>query len=152
MISNLDIKSKLIIPRKGRGKNIQKIAQKDLKKFLPKSSIKDILQTLSLLLLDKSSISSRFYRDLLLLNVIDEDRNLTKFGDGIIFRDESEWKLILQKKCMTLPKMQRLKEIIDSNPKINAKELIKMNKPHFCEGNKESSKVIYATKSLTWLK
>lgn len=152
MISNLDIKSKLLIPRKGRGKNIQKITQKDLKNFLPKSSIKDILQTLPLLLLDKSSISSRFYRDLLLLNVIDEDRNLTKFGDGIIFRDESEWKPILQKKCMTLPKMQRLKEIIDSNPKIKAKELIKMEKPDFFEGTKESSKVIYVTKALTWLK
>lgn len=152
LISNLDIKSKLVIPRKGRGKNIQKISQKELKNFLPKSSLKDILQTLPLLLLDKSSISSRFYRDLLLLNVIDEDRNLTKFGDGIIFKDESEWKAILQKKCMTLPKMQRLKEIIDSKPNIKAKELIKMESTDFFEGNKESSKVIYATKAISWLK
>jgi len=152
LISNLDIKSKLVIPRKGRGKNIQKISQKELKNFLPKSSLKDILQTLPLLLLDKSSISSRFYRDLLLLNVIDEDRNLTKFGDGIIFKDESEWKAILQKKCMALPKMQRLKEIIDSKPNIKAKELIKMESADFFEGSKESSKVIYATKALSWLK
>lgn len=152
MISNLDIKPKLIIPRKGRGKSIQKITQKDLKNFLPKSSIKDILQTLPLLLLDKTFISSRFYRDLLLLNIIDENRNLTKFGNEIIFKDESKWKPMLQKKCMELPKMQRLKEIINKNQKIKAKELIKMEKSDFFEGNKESSKVIYATKALTWLK
>ena len=152
LISNLDIKSKLIIPRKGRGKNIQKISQKDLKNFLPKSTLKDVLQILPLILLDKSSISSRFYRDLLLLNVIDEDRNLTKFGAGIIFKDESEWKPILTKKCLALPKMQRLKEIIESNPKIKAKEIIKMEKKDFFEGNKESSKIIYATKALSWLK
>lgn len=152
LISNLDIKSKLIIPRKGRGKNIQKISQKDLKNFLPKSTLKDILQTLPLILLDKSSISSRFYRDLLLLNVIDEDRNLTRFGTEIIFKDESEWKPILKEKCLELPKMQRLKEIIESKPKIKAKEIIKLEKKDFFEGNKESSKIIYATKALSWLK
>jgi hypothetical protein len=152
LISNLDIKTKLIIPRKGRGKNIQKISQKDLKNFLPKSTLKDILQTLPLILLDKSSISSRFYRDLLLLNVIDEDRNLTRFGTEIIFKDESEWKPILKEKCLELPKMQRLKEIIESKPKIKAKEIIKLEKKDFFEGNKESSKIIYATKALSWLK
>lgn len=152
IISNLDIRSKLIIPKKGRGKNIQKISQKDLKTFLPKSTLKDILQTLPILLLDKSSISSRFYRDLLLLNVIDEDRNLTKFGAETIFKDESEWKLILQKKCMALPKMQRLQIILNSNPKIKAKEIIKMEESDFFEGSKESSKIIYATKAISWLK
>ncbi|RLD54534.1 MAG: hypothetical protein DRJ01_17905, partial [Bacteroidetes bacterium] len=152
MISNIDLKTKLIIPRKGRGKNIQKITQKDLKNFLPKSSIKEILQILPLLLLDKTSISSRFYRDLLLLNIIDEERNLTKFGDEIIFKDESKWRQILQQKCLELPKMKRLKKIIEKNQKIKSKELIKQLDSDFFEGKKESSKVIYATKALTWIK
>lgn len=123
-----------------------------MKKFLPKSSLKDILQTLPLLLIDKSSISSRYYRDLLLLNIIDENRNLTEFGRKIIFKDESEWKSFLQKKCMDLPKMQHLKTVIDNNPKIKAKELINMEETDFFEGNKESSKIIYASKAMTWLK
>jgi hypothetical protein len=152
MLSNLDIKNKLVIPRKGRGKSIQKITQKDLKNFLPKSSLKDILQTLPLLLIDKSSISSRFYRDLLLLNIIDENRNLTSFGKEIIFKDEAEWKPLLKEKCMNLPKMQLLKKALESKPKIKAKELITMQNDDFFEGNKESSKIIYASKAMTWLK
>jgi len=152
MLSNLDIKNKLVIPKKGRGKSIQKITQKDLKSFLPKSSLKDILQTIPLLLIDKSSISSRFYRDLLLLNIIDENRNLTSFGTEIIFKEESEWKPLLKKKCMNLPKMQALKKVLDKNQKIKAKELINMQNADFFEGNKESSKIIYASKAMTWLK
>ena len=152
MLSNLDIKNKLVIPRKGRGKSIQKITQKDLKNFLPKSSLKDILQTLPLLLIDKSSISSRFYRDLLLLNIIDENRNLTSFGKEIIFKEETEWKPLIKEKCMSLPKMQVLKKVLDSKPKIKAKELITMQNDDFFEGNKESSKIIYASKAMTWLK
>ena len=152
MLSNLDIKNMLVIPRKGRGKSIQKITQKDLKNFLPKSSLKDILQTIPLLLIDKSSISSRYYRDLLLLNIIDENRNLTSLGNEIIFKDESEWKPLLKEKCMNLPKMQVLKEVLEGNPKIKAKELIGMQNDDFFEGNKESSKIIYASKAMTWLK
>jgi hypothetical protein len=152
MLSNLSIKNKLIVPKKGRGKNIQRITQKELKNFLPKSSVKDILQTLPLLLIDKSSISSRFYRDLILLNIIDENRNLTEFGKRIIFKDESEWKPLIQKKCMDLPKMQYLKTVLENKPKIKAKELIEMEKEDFFEGNKKSSKIIYASKALTWLK
>lgn len=152
LISNLDIKSKLIIPKKGRGKNIQKISQNEITNFLPKSSIKDILHTIPLLFFDKTSISSRFYRDLLLLNIIDEDRNLTKFGESVISKDESEWKSLLQVQCMNLPKMKKLKEIIDKNKKIKSKELIAKLSNDFFEGKKESSKIIYATKALTWLK
>lgn len=151
-LSNLDIKSKLIIPRKGRGKNIQKISEKELINFLPKSSLNDIIETLPLLTIDKTSISSRFYRDLLLLNVIDEDRDLTNFGEDIIFKSDHDCRQTLKKKCMSLPKMQRLKDIIDRNPNIKAKQLIEMESDDFFEGNKESSKIIYASKALTWLK
>ena len=151
-ISNLDIKSKLIIPRKGRGKNIQKISEKELKNFLPKSSLTEIIETIPLLSIDKTSISSKFYRDLLLLNIIDEDRNLTTFGEEIIFKSEYECRQTLKLKCMDLPKMQRLKDLIDKNPKIKSKQLIEMESDDFFEGTKESSKVIYATKAITWLK
>lgn len=151
-ISNLDIKSKLIIPRKGRGKNIQKISEKELINFLPKSSLNEIIETLPLLTIDKTSISSKFYRDLLLLNIIDEDRNLTSFGEEIIFKSEYECRQTLKSKCMNLPKMQKLKDIIIKNPKIKSKQIIEMENDDFFEGSKESSKIIYATKALTWLK
>ncbi|MCD4745866.1 MAG: AAA family ATPase [Bacteroidales bacterium] len=152
MLSNLDIKSKLVIPRKGRGKNIQKITQNDLKNFIPRSSLKEILETLPLLLIDTTSISSRFYRDLVLIDIIDENRELTEFGVEIIFKNEQNWESILKHKIMILPKMQRLKKIINDKPKIKAKELIGMESNDFFDGNKESSKIIYATKALTWLK
>ena len=53
---------------------------------------------------------------------------------------------------MNLPKMKKLKEIIDKNKKIKSKELIAKLSNDFFEGKKESSKIIYATKALTWLK
>jgi hypothetical protein len=48
--------------------------------------------------------------------------------------------------------MKKLKEVILLNSKIRAKELINELPNDFFDGEKESSKIIYASKAITWTK
>ena len=153
MLSDLKIKDKLVPPRKGRGgQTTLNMKGKNYDDLLLKSSIKDILNSIPLLLIDKSSISSRFYRDLFLLDIINDKKELTNFGREIISKEDTEWEDLLKSKCLILPKMRNIKEVLKEKPKISAKELLNEIGYDFFEGNKESSKIIYASKAMTWLK
>ncbi len=151
LLSDLDIKGRFIEPKKGRtNKNSYSLNNRSLS--IPRSSIKEILELIPLLENDSTLVNSKFNRDLLLLDVINLDNNLTDFGRDLIFKNESETLKSLKEKAIQLPKMKELKDLIVHRPKTRAKELIGKLPIDFFDGEKESSKIIYATKALTWVR
>lgn len=153
-LSNLSIKEKLIEPKKGRG-GISTLNFNESEKdtFLPRTSIKEIMEILPLFELDESVINSKFNKDLLFLEIIDNTKKLTDFGKELIqVKDTDETKSLLRQKCLEYKKFKVLKKTLDSNPKIKAKELVKLLGTNFFDGNVLSSKVIYATKATSWIK
>lgn len=153
-LSNLSIKEKLIEPKKGRG-GISTLNFNESEKdtFLPRTSIKEIIEILPLFELDESVINSKFNKDLLFLEIIDNKKKLTNFGKELIqVKDTDKAKSLLRNKCLEYEKFKTLKKILDSNPKIKAKELVKLLGTNFFDGKELSSKVIYATKATSWIK
>ncbi|WP_294304783.1 restriction endonuclease [uncultured Chryseobacterium sp.] len=150
LFSNLDIKSRLIEPTRGRG-NGSKLNLQNKEDLLPKISIKEFVEIIPLLD-DIGNISSKFKRELLIFDIIDNEKKLTKFGQKLFKLDSDLYVDLLRKRMLILPKMITLNSIIEKNPKIKAKELIKLLPRDFFGGEKESSKIIYATKVITWFK
>ncbi len=52
----------------------------------------------------------------------------------------------------TNPKMVELEQLLKTNPKIKAKEVVRLLPDDFFEGKEKSSKVIYASTALTWIR
>ena len=149
-ISNLELKERLAAPRKGP--QVLTISKKDIDELVLKSSLKEIFEIIPWLIIDSSSIGSRFFRDLFLLGLIDENKELTRFTRELFFEEDEMVKKKLKDKVLALKKMKELKEIIGDMDKVTAKEVIKVAPESFFDGEKESSKIIYAAKALTWLK
>ena len=80
LFSGIDVKSKLIKPVKGRGKVKSNIILGDMFEMIPRSSLKEITEQIPLLLNNEDIINKRFKRDLLLLDIIDDQNRLTDFG------------------------------------------------------------------------
>ena len=152
LLSDLDIKTKLIEPQKGRGKAKSSIFIGETSDLLPRSSIKEILEQIPLLISNPSLINSKFNRDIHLLAILDSNSELTEFGKELISADEIAQIVLLKNKIMTLPKMIRIKELINAGQKVTAKYLIQQFPDDFFDGDKLSSKLIYASKAITWLK
>ena len=151
-ITDLEVKSKFRIPTLGRRDGYIKITETSIKNFIPRSSFKEILELLPLLLADVSEANSKYYRDLAHLSVIDKDKMFTDFGVELILAEPENAVSLLKEKIESLPKMKKLKKIIAANPKITAKLLLTKVEEDFFDGKKESSKLIYANKAMTWLK
>lgn len=153
-LSNLSIKEKLIEPKKGRG-GISTLNFNESEKdtFLPRTSIKEIIEILPLFELDENVINSKYNKDLFFLEIIDNTKKLTDFGKELIqVKDTDETKSLLRNKCLEYKKFKTLKRTLDSNPKIKAKELVKLLGTNFFDGKELSSKVIYAMKATSWIK
>lgn len=148
--SHLDIKEKLVEPKRGR--NIIKITAKEKNISLPRNSVKELLQQKEILLANSSLINGKFIRDFLLLEIINEDLTLTNKGIKFSVQSDEDAYQYLKELGLSLPKMKKLKKIVDNQPKIKTKELLKKAGSNFFEGKKESSKLIYASKAKTWLK
>lgn len=153
-LSNLSIKEKLIEPKKGRGGiSTLNFNENEKETFLPRTSIKEIIEILPLFELDESVINSKFNRDLLFMEIIDNKKKLTNFGKKLIqIKDLEQTKDILRNKCIEFNKIKILKRTLDSNPKIKAKEIVSFLGGDFFDGSALSSKVIYATKAISWIK
>lgn len=152
LLSELDIKTKLIEPTKGRGKSKAGMVLGDTSNIIPRSSLKEILEQIPLLSSNPSLINSRFNRDILLLGLIDAYSTLTDFGKSIIATDEQMQMKLLKEKVMSLPKMRTIKDLLNSKTRVTSKDLISQLPAGFFDGDKESSKIIYATKAMTWLR
>lgn len=152
LLSDLDIKVKLIEPTKGRGKSKTNLILGDKSELIPRSSLKEILEQLPLLSSNPSLVNSRFNRDILLLDLIDSHSSLTDFGRQVISVDETSQIKLLKDKVLLLTKMRKIKDILAVNAKTKAKDLINQLPTDFFDAEKESSKIIYATKAMTWMK
>lgn len=148
--SKIDIKSKIVEPKKGRGKNSKLLLASN--SVIPRSSKNDILKLLQSFKTNTTPIKSKYFRDLLLLDIIDEDRNFTINGKRILTLSELQQTAILQEKIMTIPKMAKLRKILQANPKIKAKDLLAILPSDFFEGKVPSSKIIYASTAISWIK
>jgi len=148
--SKLDIRSKIVEPKKGRG-NKSKLSIL-ANNAIPRSSLKEILKVLKEFRDGKITITSKSQRDLFILDIIDDKKNITNNGKELIKLDDEIQKVRMKEKLRTIPKISELEKLIKVNPKVKAKELLKQLPPNFFEGKKMSSKLIYASKALTWLK
>jgi len=84
--SKLDIKSKIIEPKKGRGSKSKINLQSN--DAIPRSSLTEILQLIKILNSPLDKVESKFYRDLLLLGLIDNKRKITRFCQELSVQTE----------------------------------------------------------------
>ncbi|MGM0944342.1 MAG: AAA-associated domain-containing protein [Bacteroidota bacterium] len=91
-------------------------------------------------------------RDLTLLDVVNKDLKLTELGNELINSDEKQQEVLLKNAALSLPKMLKIKELLNPSKRVTSKEIISKLPKDFFDGVQESSKVIYATKAMTWLK
>jgi len=158
LTSELDIKSKISEPTRGRGIGTltgsvtggRTLTKMDLNQATPRHSLKEVLEIIPLLEESSASINHRIFRDLMLIGVIDDRKNLTGLGKDLIFNEDKE--RLLKEFIVALPKMAELQKDVLANPKIKTKELVRMKPSDFFAGKEESSKIIYATKALSWVR
>ncbi|HYF70220.1 MAG TPA: hypothetical protein VD884_18905 [Ohtaekwangia sp.] len=153
LFSNLDIKPRLLEPTKGRGSGTNsqvRLVNKDL--YVPRCSLREIADVLPLLLSDISLIDKGQKRDLVTLGVLSQSRALTEFGLELMKQNEHQIQRLLKERMLTFPKMSKLNSLKQTVGKITAKGLINKMPKDFFPGEKESSKMIYASKALSWVK
>jgi len=150
MLSNLDIKSKLRVSTRGRSSSELTFNLFENKTFCPRSSLKEIVEIIPLFNIDKHSINSRYNKDLFFLELIDRNKELTSFGELLLSSDEKEKVRLLKNKASEFEKIEIIKSLV-KDKKLKAKELIKKLPSDFFDGVIESSKIVYATKALSWI-
>lgn len=150
LFSEIDIKSKIVEPKKGRGRSSKISTQSN--NIVPRNSIKSVIKMIKDSQLSSNNIKSKYYRDLLLLGLIDENRVLTDFGKTLLNKSDSEIEIVLSSKVLKIPKMILIKNHLLKNPKMTAKQLIDILPIDFFEGKAMSSKLIYASVAMTWVK
>ena len=150
LFADLEISDKIVAPKRGRGIEGLKLSINS-NNYLPLNTKKEIFTFLDNFSLSKN-IPSKYRNDLFALEIIDENRQITEFGKKILNLSEAERKEKIRKKLMAFTKSKKINSMIESNPKITSKELINAMNPSFFPGSKLSSKVIYASKILNWLK
>lgn len=148
--SKLDIKSKIEEPKKGRGKTPTSLLLSN--NAIPRTSIKEIISFLNSLKDSSVKIKSKHYRDLLLLGIIDSNKNVTTAGHELLSMKTNEQIQFLKSRLKSNSKMNELDRLLKLNPNIKAKDLLKLVDSNFFDGKQLSSKLIYASTALTWLK
>lgn len=149
LYSHLKLKDKIVEPRKGRGEKTKHLLANN--NVVPRSTVKELVVLLNSINTNGLSIKNRYYRDLLLFKIMDENRRLTEFGKALVNMTDEQKKNELKAKAQQLPKMVELKKVI-TDKKVTGKSLINIVPDDFFEGKQKSSKIIYATVALGWLK
>jgi len=150
LFADLDISDKIVAPKRGRGIIGLKLSI-DSNNYLPRNSKKEILTFLDNFS-SSEDIPAKYVSDLFALGFIDEQKEVTKFGEEIIGISEPERIKNFKSKMLSFSKIKKVNSILKLNPKVKSKELINKMNPSFFTGTKMSSKIIYASKILTWLK
>lgn len=150
LLSKLDIRDKIVEPKKGRGTKSKLLLATN--NAIPRCSIMEIVSVLNSIIKPSYVIKSKYYRDLILLGIVDENRSLTKLGMEILELKKEDQIALVKSKVRANPRMAEIEKIIFTNRKIKAKELLVILPDDFFDGKKISSKLIYATAAMTWLK
>lgn len=150
LFADLDISDKVVAPKRGRGIKGLKLSINS-NNYLPRNSKKEIFTFLDNFS-SSDNIPSKYRSDLFALEIIDENMQITELGENVLNFTEARRKETMKKKLLGFSKMKKINAIVKSNPKIKSKELINEMNASFFTGSKLSSKIIYASKILTWLK
>ena len=146
LFTNVEFEAELVEPQRGRGAALQQVNKESI---IPRNSKKETIKAIRSLK-NGLELNNLLWRDLFLFGIVDKDRNVTGLGTQIVSSQNPIEKLLPI--VLNLRKMKMIKEIYESNNKIKAKELVAELGADFFEGKKESSKSIYASKALSWLK
>ena len=158
LLSEIDIKSKIVEPKKGRGLgNSYKHYSKDTPlserdSVLPNRSINEILKALKLYGLRSKITNANVFSDLRLLGIVDSRKQLTKIGLDLINKNDSQQKVILTENILELPKMKELEKIMADNPPMKLDDVLKKFPSDFFHGQKLATKKVAARKAISWLK
>lgn len=146
IFTELELGKEIIVPQKGRGKYLQQL---DGKNVLPRNSKKETSRAIENIKAGKD-IGNQMWRDLLIIGIIDVNRALTEYGQKVV---ESKNPIVeITSKIQQLDKMKIIKTKLIPGKKLSANKLIEILGEEFFEGNKISSKKIYANKALSWFK
>lgn len=158
LFSDIDIKSKIVESKKGRGYSSsyshysKSTPLSERISVLPSRSINEILNALKLYDSNSTITNVNVFTDLRLLKIIAGKKELTAFGKELVQMDDLNQKSILINKILELPKMKKLKGLIDKNPTIKLNELINELPSDFFHGQKLTTKKVSARKAISWLK
>ena len=149
--TNLELKNRMQNPQKGRrSKRDVSVDKSDVIVNMSKNEFVNVYYSLK----QKNNIKPTFERDLFILGFISKEGYLTDKGENLLLLSESEAICAMKLSILELPKFKLLSNIISENsPKISVKEILPIvPKDFFNSQIKESSKIIYLSKLLTWLK
>ncbi|WP_181369499.1 restriction endonuclease [Flavobacterium album] len=146
LLSEIDIKTKIVEPRKGRGRSRISISTNNA---LPRMTFNEILKSVDKI---PTGIESKAAADLILLGIIDDEKVLTPIGEELKKLNILERAALLRKLAKVIPKMEKIDKILQIHPKITAKQLIEMVGVDFFGGKAKSSKILYASSVMSWLK
>ncbi|UII27298.1 AAA family ATPase [Fulvivirga maritima] len=155
--SDLKIKNKIELPKKGGGKKVslyEKI-KNDPSTLSPRTSTKELLPIIKTIPndLDLNNLDSNIVRDLALFGIVTLNNGhfeLTEVGKRLNNQNSEE---LIREQAKTVPKIQEALLLIKNNTtRVTAKSLIKDN-PNILDSNlSDGSKTIYAGYILQWAK
>lgn len=151
LMSNLDIKDRIVEPSRGRGEPTV-LTDEEYNLYLPKCSLKEIVEIIPLYMNDLDSLNRKFYKDLFLLEIIDKNKNVTEFGFEIVSFESKKIEKLLKERMSKVPKISILKEEYEKDSSLTSSRIVDKMPNNFFNGTKRSSKMIYAGRALTWVK
>lgn len=151
LFSKSEIKSNILNPTFGE-RRLRHIIISNRAKLTVRSSKVEIINSIQDLKNNKESIHRVILRDLYVLGLINQEKFFTEKGKAIAYLPEQEMQTEVLKLVLELPKMKKVYEVYSGHPSFTSRKLLKLL-PHDFFGNvKESSRLIYISKILTWFK
>lgn len=148
VLSKNDLKASLRIPLKGRR---SKANLKNKDNIFIMSSKNELIKQIQAFKKDMK-ISYKAERDFYILGIIDKDSLLTDLGTNILNKQNTnEIIQTITGLIGTLPKVKSIKKII-ANKKMSVKDVLKILPDNIFGEIRESSKLIYLSRIMTWLK
>jgi len=120
--------------------------------LLPKNSVNDVIKFFNLYSLQDYNVGKKYKVDFALIGIIEENGELTSFGEKLTHLNDSEKKRFIKEQATNLPKIKKIQETISSLSEVTAKDLVEVMPLNFFSDGGNSSKVYVATKVLTWLR
>jgi Holliday junction resolvase-like predicted endonuclease len=149
--TDLELKNRMQNPQRGR-RSKREISEDrcDIIVNMSKNEFASVFGRLK----KKNNIKSTFERDLFILGFMSKEGHLTDKGTHLLSQSENDAVNIMKLSILELPKLKLLSNILNENSeKKSVKEIVCMLPVDFFSSQiKESSKVIYLSKLLTWLR
>jgi hypothetical protein len=150
-LSNSEFKHKLMNPLFGE-RRLRQSYLTSREKIMIRCSKSEIISALKNFKNNKEFKNPSILRDLFILGLISQEKFLTDNGRLISELGDKEMSTELLKLIQEIPKMKKIGDHYKSNQKLSCKGLLLLLPNDFFGPAKESSKLIYISKILTWFK